>query len=178
MSRIKMHLLSFYARRATRRRAVTRTSVGFDQAQSLGILYSGDSAEKLEVIHQLTARLNRLGKQVTACCYLPDSCSSAASRASITTPRDFRLWGAITHLPTKIFVHTSFDYLYHVDWEGDPVLDYLLARSHAKCRVGHYDSRRVALFEVMVRCRKESGHEELAALASQMLHYTQCLKTS
>jgi hypothetical protein len=90
--------------------------------------------------------------------------------------RDLRLWGAITHPQARDFVNTPFDYLYQVDLQGHPMVDYLLAKSQAKCRVGYYDTSRTGLFEMMVKFDKRTTGNDLDSLIAQMVHYTQLLK--
>ena len=176
MSRIKVKLLAHYTKRLIKTCRVTRSNVGFKQAQTIGILYSIDSPKKQEAVHWLTTQLNQLGKQVTGLCYVPPSMQVTNVTIPTITYRDIQLWGAITHPEAKTFVNTPFDYLYHVDWDGHPVLDYLLAQSKAKCRVGHYAAARTGLFEMMVSLAKQPDSSELTDLTTQMLHYTQLLK--
>ena len=95
----------------------------------------------------------------------------------VITYRDIQLWGTITHPQAQDFLNTSFDYLFQVDLVGHPVLDYLLARSHAKCRIGYYDTLRTSLFEMMITLNKETNSGGIYALTAQMIHYTQLLKT-
>ncbi len=178
MSRIKYRLLSLQTRRAIRLCSVSRTSVGFERAQSMGILYSDNSTGKQAVIHQLITQLNQLGKQVMVLCYEPTCSQVIPPIFPTTTHQDIRPWGAIAFLPTKTFIKTPFDYLYHVDLAGDPVLDYLLARSHAKCRVGHYNAERTDLFEIMVSLKEGANSSDIGNLASQMIRYTQCLRAT
>ena len=176
MSRIKAQLLSLYTKVLIKSRRVERTNVGFRQAKSIGILYSGDAPKKQEGVDWLTTQLNQLGKQVTMLCYVPPHTQATGLSVPTVTNRDVQLWGGITSPTAKAFVDTPFDYLYQVDLESSPVPDYLLAKSHAKCRVGHYDASRVALFEVMVSFERRPDSNEIADLAAQMLHYTHLLK--
>lgn len=177
MLRIKAQLLSFYTQWLIKKRQVNRVNVGFDQAQTIGILYHRDSPKKQETIHQLANQLKQLGKKVSVLCYVTESREVNNLPDSTVTLRDIPLLAKITHPPTKAFVETSFDYLYQVDLEGCPVIDYLLAKSKAKCRVGYYTANRAGLFEMMVSLSKESGENDTKNLAAQMLHYTQLIKT-
>ncbi len=177
MSRIKAKLLALYTQRLTKARRVTRANVGFEQAQTIGILYSGNSPKKQETVHQLSTQLKQQGKRVMTLCYLTNPQQMTNSAAPTITLRDIQFWGKITYAKAKTFVDTPFDYLYHVDWDGHPALDYLLAKSKAKCRVGHYAAARAGLFEMMVSLAKQPDSCELTDLTTQMLHYTQLLKT-
>ena len=143
MSSIQHQLLSFYTRRLTRSRRVVRTNVGFEQANSIGILYSGHSAEAHEAVRSLADKLERSGKKVTILYCATAPLSTTEAEIPTITSRAIGLFGKIRHPLARTFVNTPFDYLYQVDWKGHPVLDYLLARSRAKCRVGHYTAERM-----------------------------------
>lgn len=177
MLRIKERLIAFYTKRLIKRRHAMHSNVGFDQARSIGILYQGHSSQKQAAVQELTTRLKELDKQVTTLCYISDPKEAANFVNPTITLRDISLLGKFTSLEAQTFVDTPFDYLYHVDLEGHPVLDYLLASSKAKCRVGHYTAARAALFEMMVSLAKNPVDGDITGLIAQMLHYTQLLKT-
>jgi len=176
MSRIKEKIFSLYTKRLIKTHRVVRTSVGFQQAQNLGILYRADSPQKTEVIRYWATQLNKMGKQVAGLCYTTSSIKSNHLDFPTISYHDIQLWGTITHPQAQAFVNTSFDYLYQVDLVGHPVLDYLLAKCRAKCRVGYYDPLRTTLFEIMVTLDKQTDGSEINALTAQMAHYTQLLK--
>ena len=175
MSRIKEKLLSLYTKHLIKARRAERTNVGFQQAQRIGILYSRGSTKKQEAVNRLATQLRQLGKQVTKLCYATTPTPVNNLADPTITPRDIQLFGRIIYPQAKSFVNTPFDYLYQVDLEGQPVLDYLLAKSQAKCRVGHYTAARAALFEIMVSFEQQPGSSAIDALTAQMLHYTQLL---
>src|SRR3569832_1344219 len=173
MSRIKSQLLTFYTKHLIKYNRTERINVGFAQAQAIGVLYSGDSPKKQEAVDQLITQLNRLGKKVTVLCYAPTPTQVLNLTFPIITYRDIQLWGSINPDQAKTFVNAPFDYLYQVDLESHPVLDYLLAKSRAKCRIGYYCTRRTALFEIMVSFDKSFETSEIDDLTTQMLYYTQ-----
>lgn len=176
MSRVKEKILALYTKRLIKTDRVVRTSVGFQQAHSMGILYSADNSQKHEEIRRLATQLNEMGKQVTGLCYATAPIQATNVVFPTITHRDLRLWGTITNPQAQAFVNTPFDYLFQVDLVGCPVLDYLLAKSRAKCRVGYYDTVRTGLFEMMVTFDKQTDHSAIHALTAQMAHYTQLLK--
>ncbi|MCU0317796.1 MAG: hypothetical protein MUC61_00415 [Amoebophilaceae bacterium] len=176
MSCIKEKILSLYTKRLIKSCRIARTNVGFQQAQNIGILYSADTSQKHEVIHYLATRLKNMGKQVTILCYTKVPTQTPHCIFPTITHHDLPLWGAIAHPKTRAFVNASFDYLFHVDLSGHPMLDYLLAKSHAKCRVGRYDTARTNLFEIMVKFDKRADSNAIDDLVAQMLHYTQLLQ--
>lgn len=153
-----------------------RTNVGFRQAQNVGILYSAGTLQKHDAALYLSAQLKKLGKEVMGLCYATASAQVANSTFPVITDGDIKLWGTITHPQAKTFIDTPFDYLYQLDLEEDPILNYLLAKSSAKCRVGYYTATRASLFEVMVTFNEKQNDNNMNALIEQMLHYTQLLR--
>ncbi len=176
MSHIKEKIFAFYTKRLIKTSRVVRTSVGFQQAQSMGILYSADNPQKHEAARHLATQLNKLGKQVAGLCYETSPIQATNLAFPTITHRDLRLWGAITNPQAHAFINTPFDYLFQLDLVGNPALDYLLAKSQAKCRVGYYDTVRTSLFEMMVTFDKQLNSDDIDALTTQMVHYTQLLK--
>lgn len=177
MSRIKEKILTLYTKKLVKTSCVVRTSVGFQQSQNMGILYSANNPQKHEAARHLATQLNKLGKKVAGLCYSTAPIQSAYLAFPTITHRDLRLWGTITSPHAKAFIDTPFDYLFQVDLVGDPVIDYLLAKSQAKCRVGYYDTVRTSLFEMMVTFDKQPNSNDINDLTTQMVHYIQLLKT-
>lgn len=172
---IKRKILTRYTKRITRTNRVVRTHVGFRQAQCVGVLYSADNPQKHKAVNHLVRKLKIMGKKVTGLCYTTMPIQEAANTFSTITHRDIQLWGTITHHKAQAFIDTSFDYLFQVDIVGHAAINYLLARSKAKCRVGYYDTARVGLFEIMVRFEEQPNSNQIDTLTTQMVHYAQLL---
>jgi len=172
---IKQKILTHYTKRIIHTNRVVRTNVGFQRAQSVGILYSADNPQKHKVISHLARELKKMGKKVTALCYTTMPIQEVANTFSTITHHDIQLWGAITHHKAQTFINTSFDYLFQADMIGHAVIDYLLARSKAKCRVGYYDTARTSLFEIMVSFDEQPDNNNIDTLTTQMVHYTKLL---
>jgi len=177
MLRIKEKMLTLYTKRLIRTGRVVRTSIGFQQAQNMGILYSADNPKKHEAARHLASQLNKLGKKVAGLCYATAPIQAANLAFPTITHHDLRLWGTITNPQAQAFINTPFDYLFQVDLVGCPVLDYLLAKSQAKCRVGYYDTVRTSLFEMMVTFNEQPNSNNINDLTTQMVRCTQLLRT-
>lgn len=176
MSHIKEKILALYTKGLIKAGRAVRTSVGFQQAQNMGILYNANNPQKHEAARCLASQLNKMGKQVAGLCYATAPIQSTNPAFPTITHHDLRLWGTITNPQARAFINTPFDYLFQIDLVGDPVVDYLLAKSQAKCRVGYYDTVRTSLFEMMVTFDKRPDSNEINALTAQMVHYAQLLE--
>ena len=113
---------------------------------------------------------------MTGLCYATVPTLQVANTFATITHRDLQFWGNITHPKAKAFIDTPFDYLFQVDMVGHPAINYLLAKSQAKCRVGYYDTVRTGLFEMMVTFDRQTGSNDIDALTKQMVHYAQLLR--
>lgn len=176
MSWIKEKILWLYTKRLIKTRRATRMHVGFRQAQHIGILYSAGNPQKQQVVRQLAKQLQKMGKQVTGLCYATIPMQQTANDFPTVTQHDLHYWGTITHPQAQAFVNTPFDYLFQVDLMGHPILNYLLAKSQAQCRIGYYDPTRTNLFEIMVMFERKDDKEVMTALVEQMIHYAQLIK--
>ena len=176
MAWLKEKIFSFYTKQLIKKSRATRMHVGFRQAQHIGILYSAGSPQKQQLVRQLAKKLQKMGKQVTGLCYATIPMQQTANDFPTVTQDDLHYWGTIMHPQAQAFVNTPFDYLFQVDLIGHPILNYLLAKSQAQCRIGYYDPTRINLFEIMVIFNQEDEKEEITALIEQMVHYVQLIK--
>ncbi|MHA7878087.1 MAG: DUF6913 domain-containing protein [Bacteroidota bacterium] len=172
---IKQKMLALYTRRTIQTDRVVRANVGFQQAQHVGILYSADSSKKHKTVNQFVNQLKAMGKNVSVLCYTTVPVQQAANTYATITHRDLQLWGTITHPKAKAFINTPFDYLFQVDMVGHAAMDYLIAKSQAKCRVGYYDTARTNLFEMMVTFDEHRKSDTIDTLTTQMIHYAKLL---
>lgn len=179
---IKKKLLAYYTTRISQTDCVVRTSIGFEQAKHIGILYSADSPQKHDTIALLVQQLKKSGKQIAGLCYTTIPTQQTANFFPTITAQHLQLWGTINHPQAIMFLNTPFDYLLQVDLIGDPVLDYLIAQAQAKCRVGCYHKTRIHLFEIMIMLnfshvgRDSAYRKNIESLTQQMIHYIQLLK--
>lgn len=174
MSAIKQKLLALHTRRLIKKSQTVRVSVGYAQAQRIGILYTQGDAEKKEAVQALATQMQEMGKELDTLCYIAQAGTAQPEVCPTLTPAAISLWGRARDAAVHRWLTTPFDYLYHVDAVSDPVLDYCLAACQAKCRVGLLDMCRVGLFEIMVALASSKPHTP-SHLMEVMLHYTKQL---
>ncbi len=182
MLSIKEKLLTLYTFRALKANRVARCNVGFQQAQLIGLIYTQGDAGKQVSICKLVDQLKHSGKQIKVFYYLPKPLPpNQALEKGVDTYFPSFTKQAISYLGKVVdgslaeFINTPFDYLYHIDLVSNPILDYLLAKSKAKCRVGNFALNRSHLFEVMVKFEQKNDGYSIDSLTNQMLYYTQRL---
>lgn len=178
MLSIKDRLLKYYTRKLTQKANPKRENIGFKHAKTIGILYSDNSPEKDKVVSEFVAHLGTLGKQASILYCNPSPKEEDTSIFPTVTLQDVTYWGTIKHPQVRYFINTPFDYLYHVGISAPPLLDYLIALSKAKFRIGYFSSQRSPLFEMMVVLDQEGAENEFQLLVEQMSHYTKLLEKS
>ncbi|WP_243517904.1 MULTISPECIES: hypothetical protein [unclassified Candidatus Cardinium] len=173
----KFFILGIVTHFSLKNRKVIRSNVGLNQATTIGVLYSYETPAKHEVVQRFIRDLKNLDKQVSVLCY-----TTGKDRAHATSHLRYAfghhaitILGKIENNRIKKFVETPFDYLFHLDLSTNSVLDCIVAKHQAKCRVGHFEATRRNLFEVMVKVSRTTPIEDIKRLAKQMLHYTECM---
>ncbi|TDG94778.1 DUF6913 domain-containing protein [Cardinium endosymbiont of Culicoides punctatus] len=174
----KFLVLKIITRFLSKNLVVERRNVGLKEAVTIGVLYSYEEPTKHESVQRFIRNLKSLDKKISILCY--------------TTPKDhvhqnsnllysfgheaISTFGKVESDQVKKFIDTPFDYLFHIDLNTNPILDYIIAKNAAKCRVGHFDASRKNLFEVMVKINTTTPIEDVKRLSIQMLHYTKCME--
>lgn len=174
MRLLKQKLLALYTRRLIKKSQTGRGSVGYAQAQRIGILYTHGDAEKNKAVQDLVAQIQQMGKAPYTLCYVTHTDVAQPDQCPTFTPAAISWWGSARDTAVHCWLATPFDYLYHVDTVSDPILDYCLAVCQAKCRVGPFDRYRVGLFEIMVALSPSQPHTH-SHLMKVMLDYTKKL---
>lgn len=174
----KFFVLGIVTRFFSKHKRLARSNVGLSKATTIGVLYSYESPAKHEVIQRFIRDLKNLDKQVSVLCYTTrkDRVHPSSYLRYAFGHNAITILGKVNSDRVRKFIGTSFDYLFHLDLTTNPVLDCIVAKHHAKCRVGHFDPMRKNIFEVMVKVSRTTPIEDSKRLASQMLHYTECME--
>lgn len=175
---VKFVVLGIVTRFVSKRKIAPRSNVGLNKATTIGVLYSYESPAKHEAVQRFIRDLKNLDKNVSVLCYTArkDRIYPTSYLRYAFGHKAITILGKVKSDRIKKFTETSFDYLFHLDLTTNPVLDCLVAKHQAKCRVGHFDPTRKNLFEVMVKVNRTTPSEDIKRLASQMLHYTGCME--
>lgn len=153
--------------------AIIRQNIGKSQPHTIAILFSVDGIGKYELLQDLLQSLKALDHKISAFGYVSNINKIGPLNSSIQlfSHHDFTYWGKVDGEVIKRLQCTSFDYLLHVDVVSNPLLDYIIAKSQAKCRVGCFTAYRKALFEVMIKIKPTTKLEDTKRLIDQMVYY-------
>lgn len=168
---MKLNFLKIRTNNQLKKNKTERGSTPYKKALTVGILFSVEDRKKHDDIKALIHKLEHDGKKVQVLEYLPNKKDNYEFMFDFFTLKDISFWGKIESEKTLKFSDTPFDYLFCIDTEPNPMLQYLLARSKAKCRVGKFHEGEESYFEFMI-----SSDNNVKGLIDGIYKYTTQLK--
>lgn len=168
---MKLSFLALRTRAQLKKNKANRVSLPFAEARHIGVLYTVEDKKKHDEIKDFIHRLEREGKKVRILTYLPENKDNFEFLFDFFTLKDISFWGNFTGSNVLTFCNESFDYLYYMDTKPNPILENILARSKAKCRIGKHFETTQSYFELMIN--SVSGQKNLY---DGMYNYSKQLK--
>jgi hypothetical protein len=148
-----------------------RASLPYKQALTVGIVFSVEDKTKHDEVKDFIRHLEQDGKQVKVVCFLPKNKDNYEFMFDFFTDKDLSFWGNITSSTATNFAATPFDFLFYLDTTPNPLILNLIARSHARCRVGRFWDRGQPFFEMMIE-----SNNGTRGLIESMYRYTKALR--
>ena len=130
-----------------------RGNVPYAQAKSVGIVFTVEDKSKHDIVKEFVRKLELEGKQITVITYLPKNRENHEFMFDFFTEKDVSFFGSITSESALRFANTSFDFLFYLDTDPNPLLLNVIARSKAKCRVGKFFDKGQPYFELMLEVK-------------------------
>ena len=168
MSTISERLLTRNTKRVIKKGKAKRSSVSYENAESIGILFTVIDRPKHTLVKKFIKLLEKDKKQVDVLCLLGEGKENYDFIFDYFTTKDFSLFGNIISRSIIKFVEKKFDYLVVLDTDSNIFTDNILARSSAKCRIGKYYDDKNPFYELMIKINKDDSVEELT---DQVYHY-------
>jgi len=165
------HFLHLRTNSALKSNKSLRSSIPYQQALSIGILFSVEDKQKHEAIKDFIKQLQQDGKKVTVLEFLPKQKENYEFLFDFFTTKDLSFWGKVNSPDADKFMEMPFDYLYCIDNTSNPLIMHLLAKSKAKCRIGKFSKQDNAFFELMI---EQNG--SVKNLIDSMYKYSKQLK--
>ncbi|NNF22089.1 MAG: hypothetical protein HKN67_09110 [Saprospiraceae bacterium] len=144
----------------------------FVKSQKIGIIFSAGGMQKHNAVKSLIRKLKEQGKEVSALSYLAPGQQNHEFLFDIFGPNDISFWGINQNAEVEKFADEPFDYLLDLDVSSNPIIENILARSKAKCRVGIYKEGKGPFFELMISPKNSESSEELIR---DIYHYTKSI---
>ena len=156
---------------ALKKNKTMRASMPYTQAMNIGLIFTVEDKEKHQDIKDFVARLQQDGKKVKVLEFLPEKKENYDFKFDFFTIQDLTFWGNINSEAANAFTNETFDYLFYIDNNSNPLILHLLARSKAHCRVGRFNDSERQYFELMI---EQNG--SIRDLINNMYHYTTKLR--
>lgn len=147
---MKLKFLKMGTNKQLKKNKAVRANIPFSKSHVIGILYSVEDKQKHEDVKEFIKKLEQEGKQVAVMTYLPNKKENYEFLFDFITLKDISFWGQVNSTSALKFSDTPFDFLYCFDMKLHPVIENLLARSKAHCRIGRFSEGDRPYFELMV----------------------------
>ncbi|MTI20565.1 hypothetical protein E1176_05995 [Fulvivirga sp. RKSG066] len=164
-------LLSYKTKSIIKKSQVPRGSMAYNNAETIGLIFSIDDLHKHESIKRFIDRLSADNKKVEVLSYLPKKKENHEFLFDFFTVKDINFWGTFTSEKVEKFAKKPFDYLFYLDVESNPLIRNILAMSKAKCRVGRFSEENEPFCEMMIQTTDNS----IDSLINEMYKYTKIL---
>jgi hypothetical protein len=154
---------------AIKKNKAARTSVPFQQAQHVGILFTMTRLDEFEAIRKFEKRLKDDGKKVEVLSFLPKTMENFHFHYDIFQLSDFGPTGNIKAENIQSFVNKPFDYLICLDINPNDYLRYIMAASKAKLRIGAAQEEWNPIFDLAIGLNSQTTVDQMI---QQIIHYT------
>lgn len=170
MSYLHRKLIPLHIRRLQKENQVRRSSINYRQAKNIGMLFSMSRLEDYEALRAFEKKLKAEGKELQVLCFLPKDVENFGLYYDFFTEKDFGKLGSVQAENIRSFIDQPFDMLLCMDCQPNQYLQYILAASKARFRIGCSNTEEVvSYFELMVRLPERTGVPELI---NQIYHYS------
>jgi hypothetical protein len=131
-----------------------RTILNLKEAKSVGMIFSSDTQEDVELIKKYGKYLKDLGKKVEAIGYIkvkePSVNHGWWSGVPYITRKEINWYYKPNENLIHNFVKEEFDLLLDLNINDEMPLKFVSASSKAKCKVGKYGEKYLDIYDVMI----------------------------
>ena len=153
-------------------RRAQANSVDFGKSKKIGLLFFENPKENLDVIDNIMDDLKVEGKEIVTLALCKNK-KHSLQKYPIFEFGDIDFFGTIKSSIVNDFINQDFDFLVCLDKNPNTVMNYLLSRLNAKCRLGIRAEHENEHYEFILK--KEEG---LAIKSSDILKYLKMIKSN
>ncbi|WP_339697527.1 hypothetical protein [uncultured Roseivirga sp.] len=164
--------MSLFEKSSTHNRNSRGSFKLFSESVKIGILYSWEDNQKEKSIREFVASIGN-EKSVSFLCFNPIKKIQPATENPTFSKADFNFFGKMQSQAALSFIEEPFDYLFHLDFEINPLIKPILTKSKANWKVGCHSDDGEGIYDLMIKINKSAG---LKNLSDQMLIYVNALK--
>ncbi len=144
-----------------------RNPVGFQKANNIGIIFTTENIDKHHAIKSFVKELEDSGKNVDVLTFIGKGKQNHEFLFEFISSDDLNFWGKITNEKALYFTQTKFDYLFNIDSQRNPIIENIVARSIAKCRIGIHNNDNTSFYELLIHQKNNGSPEKMIG----ELHY-------
>lgn len=149
--------------------------VNLKQAKDIGILFDASKEENIHIIKDYSEKLKNLDKHIELLAYHKNIKKTEGMPFPLFTSKEVNWYMKPTGKQVNKFMNHKFDLLINANVEPCAPLEYIIALSHARYRVGYYDPRKTNHYDLMISLNKERS---LNHYMDQVNYYLEILKTN
>jgi hypothetical protein len=178
LSGIKQTVGNFLLNKNLSRLERDKKLVSFSDARNIGIVYLVSNQGVFNKVKLLIRKLNSPYRQVMALGFvnrdsIPDYCV-AANSGYYFDKKDLNWYGAPNNDYIKEFINKEFDIIIDLTLEDVYVLQYIVALSKSKLKVGRFSKSMEKYYDLMIKNNNNTLSDEYI---DQILYYLDILKS-
>lgn len=156
MSLIGKKILRWKTNWSTKNIQRTIHALPYSQTSTFGLLYCYENSAKEEALLQWIQELKSDQKEVHVLCVQCDA-QPAQSDFPTLTMADMNVVGKIQAEVLDQFLERSYDYFVHLDFEANEVIDMIVRKTKAQCKIGFYSELHQKNYDLMIGMHKSAG---------------------
>lgn len=156
MSLIGKKILRWKTKWTTKNVQRSIVAIPYDLSKSFGLLYSYENSAKEEALRLWVDQLISEQKEVHVLCIQSNS-QPVMSNFPTMTMAQMNTMGQIKAEVIDEFLERSYDYLIHLDFEANEVIDMIIKKTKAKCKIGFYSEQHQKNYDMMIGMNKSAG---------------------
>ena len=164
---LSKYFLSLKTSSSLKSKSVIRSSNGFSDSLSIGILFTYSDNHNFGLVKEIIEKLEIEGKKVDSISYIEKIGEADIHKFHFFNLTDKDFWGNWNKPVIKSFIEIPFDYLLSLDLNTNIVTQNILAGSKAKCRVGRFEEGKSDYFEMMI----DHKENDYGKYLDQVYHY-------
>ena len=174
MNPIKQYLLGYLNSRANRKNKIPHINTSFREAKEFGLLFTWEGEKKYSQVLEVVKFLEIHSKNAELLCYVKSKKENYMPELPAFFDKDITIFGQIRSDIVEAFINKPYDFLWHLDLNQNIMIQYILSRTYAKCRIGKTDLLYQQYYEMMIGSADQNNFKELC---DQVLHYTKSIST-
>ena len=174
MNPIKRYLIDYINNRINRKNRIPHLNISFRDAKEFGLLFTWENEEKYSQVKEVVKFLEIHSKNAELLCFVKNPKDKFSRELSVFFEKDISMFGKVKSRAVEGFITKTYDFLWHLDLDCNSMIQYILSRTHARCRIGKADPESQQFYEMMIASENGINFKELC---EQVLHYTKSITT-